>query len=272
MSKLEVKMPIDERSSKKKPDVIFLPGGMTPVKPSYQPLLDLIGDQIYPITKELEVYATSTPPVKYSLNLEVDGIRRVAVAAGLERFHLVGYSGGGAISVAFAAKYPERLRSLALIEPAWIGVTTAADEKDVAELNRLMTLPPDERMPAFMRWHMRPGIEPPVMRMPPGPPPAWMALRPAGIEAMSRAFNAYHLDQQRICQMKQPVYYALGSLTNRFFEREAQTLAGLFPDMRLEEYEGRSHFDPPQQAEPERLGRALLALWMRADDHPAGLA
>ena len=41
------------------------------------------------------------------------GILRAAEAAGFERFHLVGYSGGGAISAAFAARHPERLLSLA---------------------------------------------------------------------------------------------------------------------------------------------------------------
>jgi pimeloyl-ACP methyl ester carboxylesterase len=46
---------------------------------------------------------------------------RAARDAGFERFHLVGYSGGGASSLAFAARRPESLLSLALIEPAWLG-------------------------------------------------------------------------------------------------------------------------------------------------------
>jgi pimeloyl-ACP methyl ester carboxylesterase len=44
------------------------------------------------------------------------GILREAESAGFERFHLVGYSGGGAISAAFAARFPDRLLSLALLE------------------------------------------------------------------------------------------------------------------------------------------------------------
>jgi hypothetical protein len=92
-----------------------------------------------------------------------------------------------------------------------------------------------------------------------------MAKRPAGQEAISQAFNTYTLDQPRFRQFRGPVYYALGSLTNRFFEREAKTLAGLVSDFRLEEYEGRSHFDPPHRAEPERFARALHALWTRAN-------
>jgi len=59
----------------------------------------------------------------YGLETEVEGIRRLADRAGFETFHIVGYSAGGASSLAFASRYPERLRSLALMEPAWAGRT-----------------------------------------------------------------------------------------------------------------------------------------------------
>jgi len=258
-------MATNEHPSNEKPPVVFVPGGVMPSELAYGPLLNLIGDQIQPILKELEVYAPDAPPPDYGLEMEVEGIGRVADAVGVKRFHLVGYSAGGASSLAFTAKYPERLSSLALVEPAWIGALTPEDAEDWAELRRLMILPPDERMRAFMRWHMRPGVEPPTMRMPPGPPPPWMAKRPAGLDAIFGAFNTYHLDQNRFRQFKRPVYYALGNLSTRFFERAAKTLAGLFPDMQIEEYEGRSHFDPPHRAEPERFARALLELWARGD-------
>jgi pimeloyl-ACP methyl ester carboxylesterase len=244
-----------------KPPVVFVPGGVMPAELSYGPLLKVLGNQIQPILKDLEIYAADVPPDDYGLDLEVEGIRRAADAAGIERFHLVGYSAGGASSLAFTAKYPERLRSLTLIEPAWIGTPTAEDEADWTELNRVMTLPPNERMQAFGRWQMRPGLQPVTVSLPPGPPPEWMAKRPAGLEAICRAFNNYHLDQNRYRLMTEPVYYVLGSLSTRFYERAAFILAGLFPDIQVEEYTGRSHFDPPHRAEPERFGRAVIQLW-----------
>ena len=61
------------------------------------------------------------PPPGYSLATEVAGVARVADEAGFARFHLFGYSGGGAASLAFAARNPERLLSLALAEPAFAG-------------------------------------------------------------------------------------------------------------------------------------------------------
>jgi pimeloyl-ACP methyl ester carboxylesterase len=134
-----------------RPAVIFVPGGVMPGELAYGPLLSILGDQIQPLVKELEVYATDAPPPDYGLELEVDGILRVAEAAGVERFHLVGYSAGGASALAFTARYPARLRSLALIEPAWIGGITPDVAEDWAQLGRVMLLPPDERMRAFMR-------------------------------------------------------------------------------------------------------------------------
>ena len=190
-----------------KPVVIFVPGGIMPGDLSYAPLLRALGDQVPPIVKDLEVYATDMPPASYGLDVEVEGIRRVADAAGAKRFHLVGYSGGGAFSLAFTAKYPERLSSLALIEPAWVGAPTLDDAVDWTELNRVMTLPSDEQMQAFARWQMRPGVQPPSIPLPPGPPPAWMSMRPAGLKAISRAFNSYNLDQVRYRLMDRLVFF-----------------------------------------------------------------
>jgi pimeloyl-ACP methyl ester carboxylesterase len=265
MSEFEVLLLMNKQPSDKKPPVIFVPGIVTPADLSYGPLLGVIGSQIQPILKDLEVYAHDAPPVDYGLELEVEGIRHVADLASLKRFHLVGFSGGAASSLAFTEKYPERLNSLALIEPPWIGSVAPEDADDWAELEQYMSLPPEESMRAFIRWTMLPGVEPPALGMLTVPPPPWMAKRPAGIVAMSLAFTPYHLDQNRFRLFTGPVYYALGSLSNRFFEHEAKILSGLFPYMQVEEYEGRSHFDPPHRAEPERFGRALLELWARAE-------
>ena len=77
--------------------VVLLPGGILPAGPAYQALLAELGDGVDARAKDLEMYAGSTvPPPGYSLETEVEGIRRVADDAGFESFHLVGYSAGGA--------------------------------------------------------------------------------------------------------------------------------------------------------------------------------
>jgi pimeloyl-ACP methyl ester carboxylesterase len=250
-----------------RPQVVLVPGGVMPAGLSYQPLLAVIQDHAHTVAKELKVYATEAPPTGYGLDMEVEDIGLLADAAGFDTFHLVGYSAGGASSLAFTATYPDRLRSLALIEPAWIG-NAAWGPEDVAdweELDRVMALPDEQRMRAFALWQMRPGAQPPQLKLPPGPPPPWMAQRPAGLEAIARAFKTYALDLEALRRFRNPVYYAYGSLSRAFYQRNAHALSRLFPNFRTEEYEGRSHFDPPHRAEPERFARALQQLWADAD-------
>lgn len=247
-------------------EVILLPGVVLPADLAYGALLETLGDEVEPMAKELEVYAGEDPPPSYTLAVEVEGILQTAEAAGFDRFHLVGYSAGGASSLAFAASHPERLRSLALIEPAWAGNEglDPAEEAVRRELDRIMTLPPAQLMPAFVRAQLRPGVEPPPP--PPGPMPSWMAKRPAGLEAITAAFSAGELDLAAFRRFRRPVYFALGGLSHPdYYRKMAVRLAGVFPDFTLQVFEDRHHFDPPHRTEPERLTASLRDLWARAE-------
>jgi pimeloyl-ACP methyl ester carboxylesterase len=168
--------------------------------------------------------------------------------------------------LAFAARHPERLRSLALLEPAWAG-NEGLDPAEKAvwrEYDRIMALPPEEMMPAFVRSNLGPGVEPPPP--PPGPPPRWMAKRPAGLAAFTRAFRAGELDLDALRALQAPVYFALSGLSNPDqYARIAERLAGVFPDFTLEVFEERHHFEPPHRVEPERLASSLRGLWARAE-------
>ena len=88
--------------------VLLLPGGVLPAEPAYAALLQVLGDRVDAVVKDLEVYSGERPPSDYGLGSEVNGILREADAHGFDRFHLVGYSGGGASSLAFAATRGER--------------------------------------------------------------------------------------------------------------------------------------------------------------------
>ena len=249
--------------------MIMLPGIILPAGLAYGALIDALGGGVLAVAKDLEVYAGDEPPGDYGLGDEVAGVFREADAHGWERFHLVGYSGGGAAALAAAARQPERLLSLSLLEPAWAGDWEVGEaERDVRrELDRLEGLPPGDFMGAFVRLQLRPGVDPPAP--PPGPEPPWLAKRPAGIRALIRAFAAYDLDRESLCRFDRPVYYALGSLSNPdLYEEIAQRLSRVFSDFTLETFEERHHLDPPHRIEPERLTRSLLALWRRAESIP----
>jgi pimeloyl-ACP methyl ester carboxylesterase len=246
--------------------VILLPGIVLPAELAYGGLVAALGPDVETVAKDLEVYAEPEPPEDYGLELEVAGVLREADGRGWDRFHLVGYSGGGAAALAFAATRPERLMSLALLEPAWAGTwdLSPAEEAAWLEHDRLAQLPDDELMPGFVRFGLRPGV--PVPSPPPGEPPAWMATRPAGIRAILRAFERGSIDRAALSAFDRPVYFALGAGSNPDqYEEIAKRLSGVFPSFELEVFEERHHFDPPHRAEPERLARSLESLWRRAE-------
>jgi pimeloyl-ACP methyl ester carboxylesterase len=251
------------------PRVILLPGAVLPADLAYGALVLVLGSDVEAVAKELELYVGDEPPTGYDLDLEVAGAVREADARGWDGFHLVGYSGGGAAALAAAARHPDRVLSLALLEPAWAGnwELSPAQQEVTHELEQLGALPDDEFMRAFVRLELRAGVAPP--EPPPGPPPPWMATRPAGIRALIRTFATYDLEQEGLRRFRRPVYYALGGLSNPdLYEEIARRLARVFDDFTLEVFEERHHFDPPHRVEPERLGRSLRALWERAEEQP----
>jgi len=245
--------------------VILLPGAVLPKDLAYGDLLDALGDEVDAVAKDLEVYAADEPPAGYDLELEVDGVLRQAEVAGFERFHLVGYSGGGGISTALVASHPDRVLSVSLLEPAWVGNRdlSESEQRVWVEFERIRDLPAEEMMPIFIRTQLAPGVESPPPT--PGPPPHWMAKRPPGIRALTAAFQRYDLDPEALRAFERPVYYALGGLSNPdYYGKMASRLGALLADFTLDVYEGRHHFDPPHRAEARRLAQRLTTTWDRA--------
>ena len=245
--------------------LILLPGSVLPAELAYSALIRELGARIDAVAKDLEVYATDEPPEGYTLDLEVAGVLREAEGRGWKRFHLAGYSGGGAAALAFTARYPDRLLSLALLEPAWAGNWDLSPEERALwqEYERIEDSPPQQFMEAFVRLGLKEGVEPPSP--PSGEPAPWMAKRPAGIGAFIQTFKTYELDRDALERFSCPVYFALGGLSNPDqYGEMAKRLARVFPDFELEVFEDRHHFDPPHRIEPERLANSLRAVWRRA--------
>ena len=246
-------------SVREAPAVIFLPGILMPAALRYERLLAALGDDVRPVLKELEVYrGSSVPPPGYSLEAELEGIGRAADDAGLERFHLFGHSGGGACVLAFTASQPKRVLTLAVDEPAID--FSPEDLRQIEEVFLpMLDLPPEQQMEAFMREQLRPGVDPPPPRE--GPPPPWMSDRPAGVAAMLRAFADSDVPIERLRAFDRPAYYSYGTLSNPEWERRAERLSMLLPNLTVERYEGRSHLDTSHMSEPERVAVALRRLW-----------
>lgn len=245
---------------------VLLPGGVMPASPAYADLIAELGPGVDARAKDLEVYATDTPPPGFSLTHEAAGVTRFADAAGFQRFHLVGYSAGGASALVYAAAHPERLHSLALMEPAWAGNAGLAAEEDAvrAGFRNLADDPGADFMEGFIRLQLAPGVAPPPR--PEGTPPPWMAKRPAGLRAVMAAFDRDHLDLAALRGFAGPVVFVLGGRSNPdYYARMADRLGRVFRDFKVETFPDRHHFDPPHRKEPQRVARILTALWDRAE-------
>ena len=236
-----------------------------PAGPAYGALLAELGPQIDARTKELEVYAVDSPPPDYSLATEVAGITRGADDAGFDRFHLVGYSAGGASALAFAASHPERLVSLAILEPAFAGWQEMSDAEraHMERFRPLLGKDGPEVLRDFQVLQVAPGLG--AVPPPPGPPPPWMAKRPSGLHAILRAFYASDLDFEALRRFDRPVLFVLGGRSHPdYYALMAERLARVFPDLTLEVFPDRHHFDPPHRIEPARVAASLRSLWARA--------
>src|SRR5260370_13936475 len=199
------------------------------------------------------------------MEMAMEAIDRLADGNGLYRFHRVGYSGGGFISLAYSGTRPQRLLSLSLFEPAQIpGELSREEEQFFAVLeSKLVGLRGDAFMSTFIREQVKPGavLTPP----PPGPPSAEMQKRPAGIAALIKAFREFPFDRNVLRSVTFPVLYAYGDLSHQEQALKAGSLAQLFADIRGRRYAGVHHFVPPEQIYTVDHTALLLDHWRRAE-------
>ena len=255
-----------------KPQVICVPGSVAPAAQRYRPLIDAVGDAADFHLKDLEVYREPKPPADYSIEEEVDAIDRFADSQSLDRFHLVAYSGGGFISLAYSGTHPERVLSLGMFEPARIPGPLSAEEKAFFSglEDRLKGLEGDEFMGAFIRFQVKPGAK--LTPPPAGPVSAEMQKRPGGIAALIRAFDAYDFDRELLRSAPFPVLYGYGDQSHEEQAVKAGILAQTFADFRVLRFDGIHHFVPPEQIYTQRHVRALLDLWAAAQESAGQLS
>lgn len=105
--------------------IVLIPGILTGWV-SWQDFADRLAEtrmviRVQPRSIELAEAGTPIPP-DYSIAMERDALLATVDALGLDRVDLAGWSLGGGVSLAFALEYPERVRTLTLIEPeaAWV--------------------------------------------------------------------------------------------------------------------------------------------------------
>ncbi len=255
-----------------KHQVICVPGSVAPAAQRYRPLVEAVGDGADLHLKDLEVYREPQPPADYSMDEEVAAIDRFADSLGLDRFHLVAYSGGGFISLAYSGTRPKRVMSLGVFEPARIpGPLTPEENEFFTGLeDRLKGLEGDQFMTTFVREQVKRGAQLPPPQA--GPVSAEMQKRPGGIAAMIRAFDVYTFDRELLRAAPFPVFYGYGDLSHGEQALKGGILAQLFADIHVERFAGVHHFVPPEQIYTPRHVAALENLWARAEESAGQLS
>jgi pimeloyl-ACP methyl ester carboxylesterase len=120
--------------------VVLVPGGLTGwiswiphaerLSPSWMTI------RVQPIHNELGSAGQPGDP-SYTAVTERESLRMTLDAIGIEDAHFAGWSGGGRALIEFALAYPERVRSLTLVEPAayWMLDQLGSPNPDVDRLN-----------------------------------------------------------------------------------------------------------------------------------------
>ena len=240
--------------------VVCIPGSVAPAAQRYRPLVEAAGEAAEFHLKDLEVYREATPPADYSIEQEVEAIDRFADSKHLYRFHLVAYSGGGFIALAYTATRPQRVITLGLFEPARIpGTLTEEELSFFSTLQRKLDgLHGADFMATFVREQVKPGVQ---AAPPAGPVSPEMQKRPAGIAALIRGFDEYNFDRELLRNLTSPVYYGYGDLSHEEQAMKAGILARVIGDIQVHRFAGVHHFVPPEQIYTREHVSALLALW-----------
>ena len=221
---------------------------------------EALAPRVTVLVKTLEIWhhALSLP---YDLLTEVRGVERFVAARSTPKYHLFGFSAGATVALAVAMAFPDRVRSLTLLEPASIG-DDDWDPVEVrwrADLARVRSLPGEERRAAFRRLMMRPGDQPPPSRVA-------HATWDRYTDKLEDALAAVGFGTPDLARIQQPTMVITCGRSHPRFLRLSQRLVQVIPGAYAEEFAECSHLAPPQHHTPERLAEALLRLWIHAED------
>lgn len=195
-----------------------------------------LADDVTPSYHSMLISTAVLPDPAWSLRGESDALGRVMET--LDSFHVVAFSGGATVVLRHLAsgEHRERIRSLTLMEPPWVGVDLWSDEerKFVEEFDRLVDLPPARRCEAFSELYAPGGGLP----------------RPIDVERIAeelrtcwRGYRAESLDRDVLRGIDVPVYLPVAEKSPARMHRAASLLAGVFPRATVEVLDGVGHFD-----------------------------
>jgi pimeloyl-ACP methyl ester carboxylesterase len=209
--------------------------------------------QIIPIS--LQIWDTPTP-ASYTLEDDVEAIRRLAERRDWSRFHLVGFSAGATVALICAHVLSECVATLALIEPATIGDDgwSPGEIEWRARMRTISELPPPQRRTAFRKAMMHPGEAPPKL-----PPPSSDSHERG--QLLERALARTGYASSDWAALTQPLLVITCGRSHPRYAEVSARLRKVVPDVSSVTFPALSHLASPQRHEPERLSALLVELW-----------
>lgn len=98
--------------------ILMLVHGFSANNSTWLQFADKLPDNYYLIAPDLAGHGKSSEAESYDLERQAERLKALAEHLNLEPFHIVGNSMGGAISAIYAARFPEDIASLILIDSA----------------------------------------------------------------------------------------------------------------------------------------------------------
>ncbi len=244
-------------------DTIVMVHGFGANKDNWTRLADQLTDDFNVYAIDLPGHGDSSKPLDlgYTLDEQTEHLAGILTALGIDRFHMMGNSMGGAITALFAARYPERIKTAVLFDPAGIfeheselvDLVREGDNPLIpskpGDLKRLMDFALEEE--PFVPWPILGVLEDKAIANQDINRVIFAAIRDSGFES---AF------QQQITRIQDPVLVVWGKQDRIIDYRNGALFVEAIPDARLELLDGIGH--APMLEAPERsaqLFRTFLA-------------
>ena len=155
-------MPYESSGQGTEPPIVLVPGGLTGWV-SWKPHAETLSKNHRVVRVQLLNMAAAekkrSPGKRYSLRSETLALRNTLDNLGLQDVNLVGWSHGGEVSLDFALSCPDRIRTLALIEPAtyWVARAYGQFGNEMQAFTRLLDgfhePPTEDDLIAFLRMN-----------------------------------------------------------------------------------------------------------------------
>lgn len=195
--------------------------------------------RVQPIHSELATRG-ELPPAGYDWRTERDSLRATIDDLDIARADFVGWSGGGRSLIEFSAEFPDRVRTLTLVEPAAYWVLDQSDRRDqvphwdIEVSKRLAGRPVTED--ELLEFLDAAGMAGPVDFRDMPSWPVWVQNRNALASDLALAYPDRKLDELRA--FDRPVMLVYGDATEPWLKAVPEILAATYPRSRLLELPG----------------------------------